>query len=111
MDIKILKDEKKPMLKRREVSGTLGYSNKTPSRSDIIKEVAKVLKAKEEMIIVNQILPDYGTQTAKIRITVYDDKETMKALEGKGMLKKHNVKTESAEKNDSESVESEEKKE
>ncbi len=89
MNIQITKDEKKPLLKRRELEGKLGYEDKTPKRLDIRKELAKKLNVKEELVIVKRVKPDYGTQSAHLEIYVYDDEKTLKDLEQEYMMVRH----------------------
>jgi ribosomal protein S24E len=89
MNIQITVDEKKPLLKRRELQGKLGYEAKTPARLEIRKELAKKLGAKEELIIVKRVKPDYGTQSAHLEFYVYDDEKALKDLEHEYMLVRH----------------------
>ncbi|MBN2459588.1 30S ribosomal protein S24e [Candidatus Woesearchaeota archaeon] len=89
MDFKITKDEKKPLLKRREICARLGYDARTPSRSDVRKELAKKLNAKEELLLIKKIFPHSGTQAADIEADIYDDEATMKAVELGHVIKKH----------------------
>ena len=78
MNIQIISDEKKPLLNRREVSAKIGFDNKTPSRANIKKEIAKKLNVKEELVVVKMVNPDYGTTSAVLDIDVYDNDKTMK---------------------------------
>jgi ribosomal protein S24E len=86
MNIQITKDEKKPLLKRRELTGKIGYEARTPARLDIRKELAHKLNAKEELVVIKRVKPDYGTQSAKLEAYVYDDEKVLKAIEHKYML-------------------------
>ena len=86
MNIQITKDEKKPLLKRRELEGKLGYEDKTPKRMDVRKELAKKLNVKEELVVVKRVKPDYGTQSAHMEFYVYDDEKAMKDIEHEYML-------------------------
>ena len=89
MNIQINKDEKKPLLKRRELSGKIGYEDKTPSRLDVRKELAKKLNVKEELVIVKRMKPLYGTQAATLEASVYDDEKALKEVENSYMLVRH----------------------
>lgn len=86
MNIQITKDEKKPLLKRRELEGKLGYEDKTPKRMDVRKELAKKLNVKEELVVVKRVKPDYGTQSAHMEFYVYDDEKAMKDIEHEYMM-------------------------
>jgi small subunit ribosomal protein S24e len=89
MEIHITKDERKPLLKRREIIGRIGYEGKTPSRMDVRKELAKKLGAKEELLLVQKIMPEFGNRAAKLEVHIYDDEATMKAVELSFNIKKH----------------------
>jgi ribosomal protein S24E len=102
MDIQILADEKKPLFKRRELAGKIGYECKTPARLEIRKELAKKLNVKEELVIVQRVKPDYGTQSAKLEARVYDDEKAMKELEYNYMLVRHGMGEKKEEKKEEE---------
>jgi len=89
MNIQIITDQKKPLLKRRELTGKIGYEDKTPSRLDIRKELAKKLNAKEELVVVRRVKPLYGTQAASLEVNIYDDEKALKDMENNYMLVRH----------------------
>ncbi|MBN2052921.1 30S ribosomal protein S24e [Candidatus Woesearchaeota archaeon] len=89
MNIQIINDEKKQLLKKRTLTGKLGYEGKTPGRLELRKEIAHKLNAKEELVLVKQLKPDYGNQSAHFIIEIYDDAETMKQVEQNYMLLRH----------------------
>jgi small subunit ribosomal protein S24e len=89
MNIQVIKDEKKPLLKKRILTGRIGYEGKTPARLDIRKEIAKKLNAKEELVMVKKVQPDYGSQSAKFEVDIYDDEKALKAIEYNYMLIRH----------------------
>ena len=106
MNMKIISDEKNVLLKRREVIASVDFTEaKTPSREILRKEAAKLLKAKEEMVLVNKVSIEYGTQTARVDVLVYDDEVSMKAIEEKYIIKKHAPK-EQKKKEEAETTES-----
>jgi ribosomal protein S24E len=115
MNIQIIKDEKKPLLKRRELTGKIGYEGKTPARLEIRKELAKAVNAKEELVIVKKVKPDYGSQSAKMEANIYDDEKTMKEVEQNYMLVRHGAgekkEEQKEEKEEKEAPKREEKKE
>lgn len=89
MNIQVITDEKNPLFKRREITLKLGYEDKTPSRLEVRKEVAKNLGAKEELVVIKRVIPDYGTPAAKCEINVYDDEKSLKELETGYLVKRH----------------------
>ncbi len=89
MNIQVLSDEKKPLFKRRELIARLGYEDKTPSRLEIRKEMAKKLRVKEELVLVKRIKPAYGTPVAELEISIYDDEKSLKKQEAEYMVTRH----------------------
>lgn len=89
MDLQITTQKENALLSRNEVIGKLQFEGATPSRKDIQKVVAKKLKAKEAMVIIQQVLVEYGTSFAKVTAFVYSDETAMNRLERKNLLEKH----------------------
>jgi len=89
MNIQVISDEKKPLLKRREIIVRLGYEDKTPSRLEIRKELAKKRGVKEDLLLVTRIKPWYGTPAASVEVVVYDDEAALKEVEPDYMIKRH----------------------
>jgi ribosomal protein S24E len=110
MDIQITKDEHKPLLGRREILGKISYEAATPKRADIRKAVADKLKVKEELVLVNRIHTEYGSQSAKIIVHVYDDEKSLKGSEYEYTLRKHGLVEKKEEKKPEEEAPAEKKK-
>ncbi|MBW2990379.1 hypothetical protein KY348_01600 [Candidatus Woesearchaeota archaeon] len=91
MNIQMLIDEKNALFKRREIKARLGYEDKTPSRLEIRKELAKKLNTKEELVVVKRIKPDYGTTVAKLEINIYEDENSLKESEPEYMVNRHSA--------------------
>jgi small subunit ribosomal protein S24e len=90
MNISIETQNDNTLLKRKEVSASVLFEGiTTPSRKELQKLIAKETKAKPEMVIIQQIKTLFGTTKAKITAHVYDDQETLKLLERKNLLEKH----------------------
>lgn len=76
--MKILTDKQNPLLNRREVTVELEYlGQKTPSQVEVIKQASGVLKAKEELIYVQEIKPSYGVAKGSASLFVYNNKENL----------------------------------
>ncbi|MDP4012372.1 MAG: hypothetical protein Q8R00_02095 [Candidatus Nanoarchaeia archaeon] len=75
--MKILEERQNKLLHRKEVLVNLESETKsTPSRAEVAKQVAPMLKAKEDVIFVYEIEQEYG-QGCKAEIFVYDKKENL----------------------------------
>ena len=92
MELKILEDNQKPLLSRREIVMEASFGGKTPSRQDMRKDIAANLKAKEELVIINNIDTEFGYRKAKVLVHVYKKKEDLEAVEPKYVMKRHEVK-------------------
>lgn len=94
MKIQILEQKKNPLLKREELSVSIEHPGKaTPSRREILPELAKVLKSKEELLIIDKIFSVYGRNVSEARILAYKNKneipkEKLEKMKGRMMEKK-----------------------
>lgn len=77
------------LLNRTEVLGRIAGEGKTPTRYEVISQVAKQMKVEEDLVIVHNISSQYGSSTANIEVTVYNDKETLEKLTPKHILKRN----------------------
>lgn len=76
MKIEVQRTLENKLMKRSESVLTLDHSGKpTPSRPDVLKEVVKVLKAKEDAIIIDRITTKPGRGLSEIKVFVYQKKE------------------------------------
>lgn len=76
--MKVLEEKKNPLLNRKEIRLQLEYSGqKTPSKVDVIKQAAGLLKAKEELIYVDEIKQQFGSASCCADIFIYDDKKSL----------------------------------
>lgn len=89
MDIEIVKEKDTPLLSRKRVTAWVNSTGTTPSRKDLVKPVAAKLKVPEDTVSIRHIYTRHGEQRVKLIIHVYKDAETLKRLEGEGLVKKH----------------------
>ncbi len=76
MKIEIKEQKKNPLLKREEVSVSIEHPGKaTPSRREILPELAKVLKSNEDLIIIDKIFSVHGMNVSEARLLVYKKKD------------------------------------
>ena len=90
MNITIEKQHDNSLLKRQEVSAkVLFQGTTTPSRKEVQKAIAQKLKAQPELVVVQQILTKFGDASASITAHVYADEDSLKTLERKNLVEKH----------------------
>lgn len=80
MNIEITNETKNPLLGRKEAEFQL-MGKVTPSRKELKSELAKALKAKEELIVVDMVDQKSGSNLTTGRAKVYEDEETMSKVE------------------------------
>jgi ribosomal protein S24E len=72
MKLEIKSRKQNPLMKREKALAVVEHSGKaTPSRKDILKELAKSLKVKEDLIIIERIITRSGKTTSEIKVHVY----------------------------------------
>ena len=91
MDIRILKDKNNALLNRRELDFVVKYEGSTPSRNDVKNKLAAMLNAPLELLIVQRIKTEYGTQEAKGYAKLYEDVARMKGVELEYVLKRNEI--------------------
>lgn len=70
--MEVITEKKNPIMNRDEAWIRIDHSGKpTPPRKDIIADVAKHFKAKEDCIIVDKIFSETGQAASKIKVLVY----------------------------------------
>ena len=80
-DLKITNDRRNELLKRRELSFTLGYTGSTPSRSEVMGKVCAILNLDEKKVVLDSVKTRFGERKMLGIARVYDDEEMMKKTE------------------------------
>ena len=93
MELKIIKEEKSA-LPRKEITCTITYEETTPSRQQLLQSITAKQKTKPELTIVKKIKTDYGEKTATVTAYIYDNEETLKAIEYPKVIEKNTLKKE-----------------
>lgn len=80
--MKILKEEKYDLLNRKQVEIEIDHIRlKTPSKEEALKHVSELLKVNPELIKVKFIHTKYGGDNSKIIANIYNNVESLKAIE------------------------------
>jgi ribosomal protein S24E len=75
MEIEIKTNNKNDLLHRTLIIGRLSFDAATPSNNEFSTELAKVLKGDVSLMVIKQILPDFGTKEASFKAYLYDSLE------------------------------------
>jgi small subunit ribosomal protein S24e len=83
MEVKIVSEKENPLLKRREVYFQIQHdeTGSTPSRLDVKKAVAAILKKDAELVFVKKFETKTGTRMAFGVANVYDSVEQARFIE------------------------------
>ncbi|MBI4177217.1 MAG: 30S ribosomal protein S24e [Candidatus Aenigmarchaeota archaeon] len=73
MEMEIVSEKVNPVLKRREIVVKIKASGATPSRKDVVAGVASHFGVDDKLILVDQILTEFGTSGSRARVKIYDD--------------------------------------
>ena len=84
----IIEKKEYPLLSRTEIIAKESYTGATPSRDTIKKILAEKLNAKNELIVIKHIYPEFGFGNAKIIAYLYSNKKDMERIEPEYAFKK-----------------------
>ncbi len=112
MDIELRNRKENPLMEREEIEFEVEHRNSpTPSRSEVMEELASELDVSEDLIIIEKLATLHGKQTASGIARIYEAEERLKELEP-GFLsertEKSKEKAKEAEEPEEEETESEE---
>jgi small subunit ribosomal protein S24e len=80
-DLKITGDRRNELLKRRELSFTLGYTGSTPSRSEVMGKVCAILSLDEKKVVLESVKTRFGERRMLGTARVYDDEAMLAKTE------------------------------
>jgi len=91
MEIKILSENKNPLLRRREVRFEVEHdqTGSTPGRLEVKKAVAAALKTDADLVFVKKMETKTGMHTAVGVANVYDSLEHARLIEPEYIVKRN----------------------
>ena len=82
MNCTILKETTNPLLGRKEmVLKCKNPQKSTPTKVDVLKEVSIFLKKDQDTIAVKKIAQEFGVDSCKVEVFVYNKKEDKEQIE------------------------------
>ena len=111
MKINIIEEKKEPLIPRVSYLINVEYEGKTPSREDLKKELSKILKSDEKLIIIKKIMNEFRKTTCKLDVLVYQDEKTLRMFETEQSIKRNTKKEQKQEKEGKQETKEEVKKE
>lgn len=80
--MKTISEHNMPLLSRKRIVLEVeNHKTTTPSRVKIRSEIAKHLKAKEELVAIRHIYQKYGGEKTKIIAHIYDNEQVRNRLD------------------------------
>ena len=81
MKVKIDSKKDNPLFSRVDVHATASDFASTPSRLEIVKELAKEVSCEVGAVVVNQISQPFGSKSVKVNARVYPSADAAKKAE------------------------------
>jgi small subunit ribosomal protein S24e len=93
MKVNIISKEQNPLLKRKEVTFSVDHTQNggTPSRGEVSKQLASLLKTKPELVYVQNMQTKTGKMIAIGEANVYDSYEQGKLMEPKHVIARNSL--------------------
>ncbi|HIN08395.1 MAG: hypothetical protein CXX76_00220 [Methanobacteriota archaeon] len=92
MELQIVKNTDNKLVGRQELELQIIHTaSATPKRMDVRKEVAKQMKAKTELVIIDHLKNRYGRQETIGYAKVYADMGSLTATETQPILARHGL--------------------
>lgn len=92
MKIEIEGKKENPLLERTEVSLSVEHeATGTPTRDELRKQLAGMLGAEEDTVVIDIIKTEFGHQMSKVYAKVYDSFDSAKRFEKEYMLARNRV--------------------
>ncbi len=88
MHLNIIENTKNELLKRHEIKASL-EDKKIPSKEEVRKNLSAQLNVPEENIAIIKIKSSFGRNTISVSARQYANKEEMKKIENKHIMKRN----------------------
>jgi len=89
MDIEITNEKENHLLDRKEITFNISHTDATPSRSDVKNKLVALLNSQYELVIIDKLATQYGTQNTIGYAKVYSDAKRAKEVENKYILERN----------------------
>jgi small subunit ribosomal protein S24e len=97
LEIKILEERPNPLMKRHEYRFEVTHATAaTPPRDEIRTELAKLVKAPKDRVIIERMNARFGTAVTRGDANVYDSSESAKTISREHILVRNGLKEKAA---------------
>lgn len=82
MEIKLKNRKENPLMEREKIKFEVEHQNSpTPSRAEVMEELASELDVSEDLIVIDKLATLHGRHTASGIVRIYESEEILKELE------------------------------
>jgi len=93
LEIKILEERANPLLHRREFRFEVAHATAaTPKRDEVRAELAKLVRAPKDRVIVERMHARFGTAVSRGDANVYETADALKKITREHILVRHGLK-------------------
>jgi ribosomal protein S24E len=90
--MELVKEREMKLLSRKRLALVIENKGVTPSRQELINQVAEKFKVKPGLVVIKHIYQQFGQNMTKLIVHIYEDEKKMKMYEHANLLKKHEAK-------------------
>lgn len=83
MKLEILNERVNRLLYRTELDCKVEFEGPTPSRLDLIKEIASKKHVDEKLVVLDSVEQEFGKQECRFQARIYESEKARKMVEGK----------------------------
>ena len=92
MDLEIIHEKENLLLDRKEIAFNILHTSATPSREDVKNKLIALLNSQYELVIIDKLTSEYGTQKTIGYAKVYSDAQRANQIENKHTLERNKPK-------------------
>ena len=81
MNVTIQEERVNRLLHRTELKCVIESGSSTPTREEVIRQIAAKKGVKESLVIVDSIRQEYGKKCSSAYVKVYESEKALKAIE------------------------------
>lgn len=97
MEIKVLEERTNPLLHRHELRFEVAHAaSATPTRDSVRGELAKAVHASKDRVVIERMLPRFGTAVTRGEANVYDTADAAKSVTREHILVRNGLKEKEA---------------
>ncbi|MDD2777460.1 MAG: hypothetical protein PHY36_04525 [Methanocellales archaeon] len=94
MNSEVIEKRVNPLLKRLEIMFKVDHEGATPSREEIRNNLAAMLNAKKELVIIERMRSEYGKRETRGYAKIYNSEKDLGDIEQAHIIQRNAIKTE-----------------